>query len=94
MFRSYSARVEIALVRSRRTCGYRTLWFHFGIERFLWAITTEFPNAFPDISSPDKFPPETPKKSKRRPESLLGGRTSLEQKSYHCAVIRNADAVR
>ena len=41
MFRSYSARVEIALVRSRRTCGYRTLWFHFGILRFLQAISME-----------------------------------------------------
>ena len=33
--------VGIALVRSRMSCGYRTLWVHFGLVRFFAAIPTE-----------------------------------------------------
>ena len=41
ILRFYSARVGIALVRSRRACGYRACLVHFGLERFFAAIPTE-----------------------------------------------------
>ena len=64
------------LVRSPMFCGYRTLWVHFGLVRFLG-------------------------RSRRRPRRSPGGdrkaswgRTSIEQKPYHCAVTCKADAIR
>ena len=97
-------------------CGYRTLWGHFGLVRFLGrsrrsspkspagvsrksldGVPRKVPPEFHEKVSPEfheKVSPETLKKSRRRPESLLGGRTSLEQKPYPFAVTRNADAIR
>ena len=74
--------VGIALVHSQMLYGYRALLVYFRIVRCFMAIPTGFP---------DEAPPEAPKKSRRRSESLLGGRMSLEQKLYHCAVTRKAD---
>ena len=42
MLRFYSARVGIAIVRSRMPCGYRDIQVHFGFVRFFWAIPTEY----------------------------------------------------
>ena len=42
VLRFYSARVGIALVRSRMSCGYQALWVHFGLVRFFMAIPTEY----------------------------------------------------
>ena len=39
--RFYSARVGIALVRSRMSCGYRACLVHFWLVRFFMAIPTE-----------------------------------------------------
>ncbi len=36
VLRFYSARVGITLQRSQRSCGYRALWVHFRVKRFLW----------------------------------------------------------
>ena len=65
-------RVEIAL-RAFSNCpyGYRALWVHFGIVRFFRAIPTEVP--------PTSLRRGLPKKSRRRPESLLGEGQTLNR---------------
>ena len=74
MLRSCSARVEIALVRSQRPCGYRAWRVHFRIARFLWRSRRSSRQM-----SRCKSRTETPKKSRRRPESLLGEGQALNR---------------
>ena len=90
MLRFYSARVGIAIGTFSNVVRLSDFVGSLRASAFLCGDSDGAPRRNVTM----KVPPEPPKKSRRRPESLLGGRTSLEKKSYQFAVICNAYHVR